>query len=288
MGTPGRLEGKIAIITGGASGIGRGTVDLFIAEGAKVIVGDVQDDKGARIEEDHAGKAFYIHTDVSNEVEVKAMIDLATQKFGRLDCLFNNAGYVGHSGGVVDVTPEGFRTTMDVLVLGVMLGMKHAAPVMIRQGSGSIINTASIAGIGTSWGPIIYSTAKAAVMHATKWAAIDLAEHKIRANAICPGGIVTPIFAKAMGAPSQLADQTLDLVQTAFDDLQPIPRAGMPVDIAEAALFLASDGSSFVTGQSLAVEGGITLGQKRDPNDPAGAFTPLVEMLMEHMDPQAI
>lgn len=288
MGTPGRLEGKIAIITGGASGIGRGTVDLFIAEGAKVIVGDVQDDKGARIEEDHAGKAFYIHTDVSNEAQVKAMIDLATQKFGRLDCLFNNAGYVGHSGGVVDVTPEGFRTTMDVLVLGVMLGMKHAAPVMIEQGSGSIINTASIAGIGTSWGPIIYSTAKAAVMHATKWAAIDLAEHKIRANAICPGGIVTPIFAKAMGAPSQLADQTLDLVQSAFDDLQPIPRAGLPADIAEAALFLASDGSSFVTGQSLAVDGGITSGRIRVDEQAGGAFAPLVEMLSEHIEPHAI
>lgn len=288
MGTPGRLEGKIAIITGGASGIGRGTVDLFIAEGAKVIVGDVQDDKGARIEEDHAGKAFYIHTDVSNEAQVKAMIDLAVEKFGRLDCLFNNAGYVGHSGGVVDVTPEGFRETMDVLVLGVMLGMKHAAPVMVAQGGGSIINTASVAGIGTTFGPIIYSTAKAAVMHATKWAAHDLANERIRVNAICPGGIVTPIFAKAMGAPSQLADRTLETVQTAFNALQPIPRAGLPSDIAEAALFLASDGSSFVTGQSLAVEGGITLGQKRDADDPAGAFAPLVEMLMEHIDPQAI
>lgn len=284
----GRLEGKVAVITGGASGIGRGTVDLFVAEGAKVIVGDIQDDKGARVEEDHEGKAFYIHTDVSNEAQVKAMIDLAGEKFGRLDCLFNNAGYVGHPGGTVDVTPEGFRPIMDVLVLGVMLGMKHAAPVMAAQGGGSIINTASIAGIGTVFGPIIYSTAKAAVMHATKWAAHDLAADKIRVNAICPGGIVTPIFARAMGAPSQLADQTLETVKTAFDSFQPIPRAGLPADIAEAALFLASDGSSFVTGQSLAVEGGVTLGQKRDPEDAAGVLTPLVEMLMEHIEPQAL
>lgn len=281
MGNQGRLEGKVAVITGGASGIGRGAVDLFVAEGAKVIVGDIQDDKGARIEEDYKGKAFYIHTDVSDEREVQAMIDLATMKFGHLDCIFNNAGYVGHGGGVVDVTPEGFRETMDILVLGVMLGMKHAVPALMKSGGGSIINTASVAGIEKGWGPLVYSTAKASVMHATRWASIDLAPHKIRVNAICPGGIVTPIFAKAMGAPSQLADTTLETVKTAFNDLQPIPRAGMPADIAEAALFFASDGSSFVTGQSMAVDGGLTAGKPERVEEDGGAFAPLVEMLME-------
>lgn len=288
MGNQGRLEGKVAIITGGASGIGRGAVDLFVAEGAKVIVGDIQDDKGARLEEDHKDKAFYIHTDVSNEAQVKAMVDLAVSKFGRLDCIFNNAGYVGPSGGVVDVTPEGFNEIMGVLVLGVMLGMKHAVPEMLKCGGGSIINTASVAGIEKGWGPILYSTAKGSVMHATKWASIDLAPHKIRVNAICPGGIVTPIFAKAMGAPSQLADQTLETVQTAFNDLQPIPRAGMPADIAEAALFFASDGSSFVTGQSMAVDGGLTAGKNSPVEEGGGAFAPMVEMLMEHIDVQDI
>lgn len=282
----GRLEGKVAVITGGASGIGRGTVDLFVAEGAKVVVGDIQDDKGAHIEEAHGASVAYIHTDVTNEAEVKAMCDLAKEKFGRLDCLFNNAGYVGHPGGVDEVTPDGFRVTMDVLVLGVMLGMKHASPIMAEGGGGSIINTASVAGIGTKYGPLIYSTAKAAVMHASKWSSVSLAADSIRVNAICPGGIVTPIFAKAMGAPGQLADKTLDLVEKAFVDLQPIPKAGMPSDIAEAALFLASDGSKFVTGQSLAVDGGITAGDKPNEEQVGGAFTDLIMALAEHMDPE--
>jgi NAD(P)-dependent dehydrogenase (short-subunit alcohol dehydrogenase family) len=284
----GRLDGKVAVITGGASGIGRGTVDLFVAEGAKVVVGDIQDDKGAHVEEAHGASATYIHTDVSDETQVKAMIDLAVEKYGRLDCIFNNAGYVGHPGGVVDVTAEGFGQTMDILVLGVMLGMKHAAPIMAKQGGGSIVNTASVAGISTSYGPIIYSVAKAAVMHASKWAAIDLAEHSIRVNAICPGGIVTPIFAKAMGAPSQLADKSLEIVEKAFEDLQPMPRSGLPKDIAEAALFLASDGSSFITGQSIAVDGGLTSGRRRVEEEDGGAFAPLVEMLMESIEPQKL
>ncbi len=144
-----RLKNKVAVITGGASGIGLGTVKLFIEEGAQVVVGDLQDDRGRELEETYKDSLSYIHTDVSDDAQVKAMVDLAMTRYGRLDIVFNNAGYGGEGLGVEDTTAEGFRKTYDVLVLGVMLGMKHAAPIMKAQGSGSIINTASVAGLRT-------------------------------------------------------------------------------------------------------------------------------------------
>ena len=256
----GRLDGKVAVITGGASGIGRGTVALFVREGAKVVAADIQDDKGARLKEEFGQAVRYVRCDVTREADVKAAVDLAVKEFGRLDCIFNNAGTPGALENAETVTGEGFDAVMRLHVLGAMFGMKHAAPVMREQGGGSIISTASIAGLRNGYGPLLYSTAKAAIVHMTKVAAAQLGPMNIRVNCICPGLIATPIFAKGMGLATQVADQTVTAIQSVMKNSQPIPRAGLPSDIAEAALFLASDGSGFVNGHALVVDGGITVG----------------------------
>lgn len=256
----GRLGGKVAVIAGGASGIGRGTVELFVREGAKVVAADIQDDKGARLEEEFGKAVRYVRCDVTREADVKEAVDLAVQAFGRLDCIFNNAGTPGALDNAETVTAEGFDSVMRLHVLGAMFGMKHATPVMRAQGGGSIISTASIAGLRNGYGPLLYSTAKAAIVHMTKVAAAQLGPMNIRVNCICPGLIATPIFAKGVGMATQVADQTVSQIVGVMKNSQPIPRAGLPADIAEAALFLASDGSGFVNGHALVVDGGITVG----------------------------
>jgi NAD(P)-dependent dehydrogenase (short-subunit alcohol dehydrogenase family) len=273
----GRLEGKVAVVTGAASGIGRGTVDLFVAEGARVIAADIQDDKGAHIEEQHDGRARYVRCDVSKESDIEAAIAAAATHFGRLDFLFNNAGTGGARDPADGVTAEGFDQVMHLHVRAALFGMKYAAPVMRAQGGGSIASTASVAGLQAGFGPILYSIAKAAIVHMTRVTAAQLAPSNIRVNCICPGLIATNIFASSMGVPSQLGETRLDAIAEASKNSQPIPRGGRPRDIAEAALYLASDGSDFVTGQALVVDGGITLG-------PSGVsqmsvFAPIVQAL---------
>lgn len=257
----GRLEGKVAVITGGASGIGEGTVRLFANEGAKVVIADVQDARGERLAEELGTSTSYYHTDVSQEEEVRASIAHAVNKWGRLDVMFNNAGFGGVSGPIESTDMAAYDHTMGVLLRGVVLGMKHAAPVMKAQGTGCIISTASVAGVGIGFGPHIYSAAKAAVIHLTKSVANELGEHGVRVNAICPGGIATPIFGKGMGLDAEQADLTVELMKVRLAQGQPIRRAGLPQDIAEAAAWLASDAASFVTGHALVVDGGITTGR---------------------------
>jgi NAD(P)-dependent dehydrogenase (short-subunit alcohol dehydrogenase family) len=256
----GRLHDKVAVITGAASGIGRGTVDLFVKEGARVIAADVQDDKGARLEEEYGKALRYVRCDVTKEGDIKAAIELAVKSFGRLDCLFNNAGSPGPLENAEMVTAEGFDSVMHLHVLAAMLGMKYAVPIMRSHGGGSIISTASIAGLQNGFGPLLYSVAKAAIIHMTTVAAAQLGPLNIRVNCICPGLIATPIFAKGVGLATQVADQTVAGVMEAAKNSQPIPKAGMPEDIAEAALYLASDASRFVNGHALVVDGGITVG----------------------------
>ena len=259
----GRLEGKVAVITGGTSGMGHGTVELFLEEGAKVVVADILDEKGAQMAADLGPNFAYHHTDVSVEEEVKGAVDLAMSKFGRLDCIFNNAGIGGVSGEIQEIDMEGFDKTVGVLLKGVVLGMKHAAPIMKEQKSGSIISTASVAGLQGGFGPHIYSACKAAVVHLTKTVALELGKDNIRDNAICPGGIATSIFGRGMGLPTQLADQSAKLMENVLDKFQPIKRSGLPSDIARTALFLASDDSTFVSGQAIAVDGALTAGREQ-------------------------
>lgn len=256
----GRLDGKVAVITGGCSGIGLGAVELFVREGAMVVAADLQDDKGATLEKGWAGKVRYAHCDVTREDDIAAAIALARSEFGGLDVLFNNAGHGGTPTGVADMSAAGWDATFALLVRGPALGMKHATPLMIERGGGSIINTASIAGLQAGFGPLAYSTAKSAVIHMSRCAAAELSPQKIRVNAICPGLIATSIFGASMGLPREVADQMAARVAEVGPKIQPVPKAGLPEDIARAALYLASDDSEFVTGTHIVVDGGITVG----------------------------
>ena len=258
----GRLDGKVALITGGASGIGLGTTELFVAEGAKVVVADLQDEKGKMLEQRCPDAVRYAHCDVTSEAEIAAATQLAADAFGGLDILFNNAGIAGLPGGVAEVEVEGWDRIFAILVRGPAVGMKHALPLMQARGGGSIINTASIAGLQAGWGPLAYSSAKAAVVHMSKVAAAQLAKDKVRVNAICPGLIATSIFGNAVGLTRAQADQMAAMVAQNAAGVQPIPKAGLPEDIAEAALYLASDASRFVTGTHIVVDGGITIGSR--------------------------
>ena len=256
----GRLDGKVAVITGGCSGIGLGAVELFVKEGATVIAADLQDEKGAGLEKGYAGKVCYAHCDVTSEDDIAAAIALAKSEFGGLDILFNNAGHGGSPAGVADMSAAGWDATFALLVRGPALGMKHATPLMVERGGGSIINTASIAGLQAGFGPLAYSTAKCAVIHMSRCAAAELSPQKIRVNAICPSLIATSIFGASMGLPREVADQMAARVAEVGSKVQPIPKSGLPEDIARAALYLASDDSEFVTGTHIVVDGGITIG----------------------------
>jgi NAD(P)-dependent dehydrogenase (short-subunit alcohol dehydrogenase family) len=204
---PGKLENKVALITGGASGIGLGTLELFIAEGAKVVCADLQDAKGAILEQRFPDRLAYVHCDVTVEADIVAACARAASDFGGLDVLFNNAGASGMLGQIDDLTAAGWDATFAMLVRGPAMGMRHALPLMLARGGGSIINTASIAGLQAGWGPLAYSTAKAAVIHMSRCAAAELSPRGIRVNAICPGLIATSIFGDAIGLPRDAADQ---------------------------------------------------------------------------------
>ena len=256
----GRLEGKIALITGGVSGIGLGTVELFVAEGACVVAADLQDEKGAMLEKRFPDRVRYAHCDVTVEADIAKAVQLAVDSFGGLDILFNNAGHGGAPGNVSEIDVEGWDHTFALLVRGPALGMKHALPHMVKRGGGSVINTASIAGLQAGFGPLAYSTAKCAVIHMSKCAAAELSPLKIRVNAICPGLIATSIFGASMGLPREVADQMAARMEEIAPKIQPIPKAGMPEDIARAALYLACDDSLFVTGTHIVVDGGLTIG----------------------------
>lgn len=260
----GRLDGKVAIVTGGASGIGAGTVRRFVEEGAKVVIADVGDEAGIALAEELGDVAVYCHTDVSNEADVEKMTQTAVEKFGGLDILFNNAGFGGVSGetDIVELGDE-YDATIGVMFTGVVLGVKHASKIMKAQRSGSIISTASVAGIQGGLGPHVYSGIKAGVIGYTRSIALELAEFEVRANAICPGGIATNIFKPMVDPENKLNEPTADVMRPLLANMHPIKRSGEAMDIANMALFLASDESTFVTGQHIAVDGGLTTMRQR-------------------------
>ena len=266
----GKLDGKVAIITGGTSGIGRRTVEVFVEEGASVVIAARREDLGREIAAALGSRTVFLRTDVTQEADVKAMVAHAVTRFGRLDCLFNNAGGPAPAGGIETIPLDRFDAAIAVLLRSVMLGMKHAAPVMKKQGSGSIINNGSVAGLRAGYSSsIIYGAAKAAVIHLTRCVAMELGERGVRVNSISPGAIATGIFGKVAGLPDDAAEKTAELLKQIFTGIQPLPGPGLPEDIAQAAVWLASDDSRFINGHDLVVDGGIIGGRLWTPQQEA-------------------
>lgn len=257
-----RLQHKIAFITGACSGIGLATAERFIAEGARVLAADIQDDAGAALEARYPGRLKYARCDVTQPAQIQAAVDRAAAEFGGLDIVFNNAGAGGQRGGMEDMTVEGWDQTMNLLLRSVMCGTLYALPHLKARGGGAIVNTASISALASGYAPVAYSTAKAAVLHFSKVTAADLARHRIRVNAVVPGFIATSIFGSGFGLDRQAAQQMAATLTERGGSLQPAGRTGQPSDIAEAVLYLASDAAGFVTGTHLVVDGGMTVGTR--------------------------
>lgn len=258
----GRLDGKVAMITGGVSGIGLGTVELFVAEGCRVVVADLLEDEGRALEDRFAGQVRFVRCDVTKEADIARAVGTAPEAFGGLDVLFNNAGASDMVFDVESIDAEKWDWMFALLVRAPALGMKYAAPLIAARGGGSVINTASVAGLQAGFGTLPYSSAKAALIHLSRVAAASLAPKRIRVNAICPGFIATPITGTSQGLSREASKQMAAQLVEVGVDLQPLPRAGVPQDIAEAALFLASDASVFVTGTHLIVDGGLSTGPR--------------------------
>jgi NAD(P)-dependent dehydrogenase (short-subunit alcohol dehydrogenase family) len=259
----GMLDGKVAIITGATSGIGARTAELFVEEGAKVVFTGRRKAEGEALAAKLGGKGRFIAADATIEDDWKHVIGETIKSFGKLDAVFNNAGGPAPTGSIASVPVDGFDEAMALLVRSVMLGMKHAAPIMIKQRSGSIINNGSIAGHLAGYSTsMIYGAAKAAVNHLTRCVAMELGEHNVRVNSVSPGAIATGILAKALGAESAKAEQLTDKISGFYAKAQPIPRAGITDDIAQCVIWLASDRSTFVNGADIVVDGGVIGGRR--------------------------
>jgi NAD(P)-dependent dehydrogenase (short-subunit alcohol dehydrogenase family) len=247
----GRVEGKVALVTGGASGIGRATALTFAREGAKLIIADMNEDGGQQTVHmitEKGGEAIFVRTDVSQAIEVQALISQAVETYGRLDCAHNNAGISGGLSARTAEYPEDlWHQVIAINLTGVWLCMKCELDQMCKQGGGAMVNTASVAGLGGYHGASAYVASKHGVVGLTKTAALEYAQQGIRVNCVCPGYIATPMTAPGMNDPTRLAR----LIAR-----EPMGRVGTPEEIAEAVVWLCSDAASFVTGHAMAVDGG--------------------------------
>jgi len=253
----GRLDGMVAVITGAASGIGAGTARRFVDEGASVVLADIQQEIGESLAAELGDSAAFALTDVTSEDDVAAAVGMAVARWGQLDVMFNNAGILGAVGSIADTSVEDWERTISVLLTGAFLGSKHAARVMIPKGSGSIINTSSIAGITGGLAPHAYSTAKRGVIGLTQTVASEMAAHGIRVNAIAPGNTVSAMTADVMTGDHSNLEQAAAVIQSK----SPLGIAGEVGDIAGAAVYLASDEARYITGHTLVIDGGqVTAG----------------------------
>jgi NAD(P)-dependent dehydrogenase (short-subunit alcohol dehydrogenase family) len=255
----GRIDGKVAVITGAASGMGRATALRFVKEGAAVVVCDLNAEGGEQVVrecKEGGGRAVFQKTDVTNEANIKDAIARAVKEFGKLDITYNNAGVAGAIGKLENVSAVDFDRTIAILLRAVFLGIKYSIPEMKKAGGGSIISTSSVAGLRGVGGLATYSAAKAAVVNLTQAAAIEVGHDRIRINCICPGGVNTPLVNRGVPGGYEGAEQRMAR-------MQPIPRAGHPEDIAAMALFLASDEADWITGTAMVVDGGINTGNAR-------------------------
>jgi len=255
----GLLQDKVAVITGAASGIGLASAERFVAEGAKVAIGDIADADGQAAADRLGEAAIFVHTDVTDESAIEGIIAAAVDTWGRLDVMFNNAGNQGDVSALSDLNAEGFDRTLALLTRSVALGHKYAAKQFARQGGGgTIISTSSTAGLQGGWAGAAYTASKHAVIGLIRQAAAELAPLGIRSNAIAPGTIMTPIMARAFGVPLEDAPEFLAYLAQELGPKLPIGRVGQPDDIADVAVFLASELSRYVTGIVVPIDGGAT------------------------------
>ena len=255
----GRIQGKVAVITGAASGMGRATAIRFAKEGASIVLTDLNSQGGETAVAECAaagGRAVFQRTDVTSEPDIKAAVARAVKEFGRLDIMYNNAGIAGAVGPIEKVESEAWDRTIATLLRAVYLGIKYSIPEMRKVGGGSIISTASVAGLRGVGYLAAYSAAKAAVVNLTQAVAIEVGHDKIRVNCICPGGVNTPLIHRGRPGAEENAENRMA-------KMQPIPRAGKPDDIANMALFLASDESNWISGTAMVVDGGVNTGNTR-------------------------
>jgi NAD(P)-dependent dehydrogenase (short-subunit alcohol dehydrogenase family) len=280
-----RLDGKITVITGAASGIGLATLELFVEAGARALAADFNAETGLALEKRFPGVVRFALCDVTKVDQLKAAIDGAAAHFGGLDILFSNAGSGGSPAKVDEWEQTGWDHTQNLLLRSVAAGASFATPHMKQRGGGSIINTSSISALQSGFAPLAYSVAKAGVLHYTQIAAAQLSAHKIRINAVIPGFIATNIFGSSMGMSLDEAKKIAAQVSERSGSANPMGRSGQPRDIAEAVLFLASDAAGFITGTSITVDGGITIGPRHswDMNVQGPMFDAL-QMTREQME----
>jgi NAD(P)-dependent dehydrogenase (short-subunit alcohol dehydrogenase family) len=265
-----RFAGKRAVVTGGASGIGLATARRLAREGAEVWIGDIDEAGGRDAAETSNGRIHFQRTDVMKVSDIEALM-LAADAAGGLDVVFNNAGAGGARETIDAIDAAGWDRTQNLLLRSVAMGIRYAAPLMMKRGGGAIVNTASIAALEAGAAPTAYSVAKAGVLHLSKIAAADLGRHNIRVNAVCPGFITTNIFTSSLGIEGEKRDQANGAIGHVAGNAQPIARAGCAEDIAAAVAYLASDDAAFVTGTHLVVDGGMTVGPRHswDPSAPS-------------------
>lgn len=278
----GRLSGKVAVITGGVSGIARGIVDLYVAEGAKVVVADIQVDKGAVLEAQFPESVAFSRCDIRSEDAIAATMGMAEERFGGLDILVHAAASVDHKAKIVDLTSEAWDDGQSTLLRSHVLGIKHAIGPMNRRGGGSIVLLASAASENFSPAAnMVYVVCKGAVLYLTRWAAFELAADNIRVNAIVPGFYATPMWGQLIGASKDVADLMPAYLDEMASGSQPLPRAGKPVDIAYASTYLGSDESAFVTGTHLAVDGGLSIFRPSVPREKVMAYLEMAKARAE-------
>ena len=281
-----RFDGKTVVITGAASGIGAEAARLFASEGAVVFASDIDDAGGQALAKETGGDVRYRHCDVSSAEDIRRLMDGAAQETGGIDIVFNNAGAGGARASIDEIEPDEWDRTMDLLLRSVALGIRYAVPHMKGRKGANIVNVSSVAAVGPGYSPTAYAVAKAGVLHLTKCAATDLAQHGIRVNAVQPGFINTNIFTSSMGMEDDMARTAKAVIAQMSSHAQPVMRGGQPRDIAEAVAFLASDAASFMTGTSMLVDGGLTIGPRHswDPEAP-GIFDALEAMQNQGQSP---